>query len=187
MGDREDTATRDSQTDSVDSAGGQQYRALVELLDDGVYRLDSDGHIIAVNDALVEITSYARRDLLGEHVSSIVGERDVTRLEREIRTRLETAVDDDTTFEVGIETADGNRLPCTVQFSLLVTAGEFDGTVGIVRPVDASALARSKSDQRFESLVDAVEEYAIFMLDPNGHVVSWNEGPNGSKATTKRR
>ena len=29
---------------------------------------------------------------------------------------------------------------------------------------------------RFELLVGAVEEYAIFMLDPNGIVVSWNAG-----------
>ena len=39
----------------------------------------------------------------------------------------------------------------------------------------ASALARW-SAERFSLLVDAVEEYAIFLLDPQGHVVSWNEG-----------
>jgi PAS domain S-box-containing protein len=29
---------------------------------------------------------------------------------------------------------------------------------------------------RFRSLVEAVDEYAIFMLDPEGNVVTWNEG-----------
>ncbi|SDL04612.1 PAS domain S-box protein [Natronorubrum texcoconense] len=33
-----------------------------------------------------------------------------------------------------------------------------------------------ESEQQFRSLVDAVEEYAIFMLDPEGYVVTWNEG-----------
>ena len=32
------------------------------------------------------------------------------------------------------------------------------------------------SEERFRLLVDAVEEYAIFMLDPGGHIVSWNAG-----------
>jgi PAS domain S-box-containing protein len=30
--------------------------------------------------------------------------------------------------------------------------------------------------KQFESLVDAVEEYAIFLLDPDGHVQTWNPG-----------
>ncbi|WP_244624499.1 PAS domain-containing protein [Sphingomonas sp. So64.6b] len=32
------------------------------------------------------------------------------------------------------------------------------------------------SDQRFQLLVNAVTDYAIYMLDPAGHVVSWNPG-----------
>ncbi|MEA3037886.1 MAG: hypothetical protein QOE79_399, partial [Sphingomonadales bacterium] len=31
-------------------------------------------------------------------------------------------------------------------------------------------------DGRFRMLVDAVTDYAIYMLDPQGHVVSWNAG-----------
>ncbi|WP_221885049.1 PAS domain-containing protein [Variovorax sp. DXTD-1] len=30
--------------------------------------------------------------------------------------------------------------------------------------------------QRFELLVSAIHDYAIYMLDPQGHVVSWNAG-----------
>ena len=29
---------------------------------------------------------------------------------------------------------------------------------------------------RFQCLVDAIKDYAIYMLDPDGHVVSWNSG-----------
>jgi PAS domain S-box-containing protein len=32
------------------------------------------------------------------------------------------------------------------------------------------------SDERFRVLVNAVSDYAIFMLDPGGHVASWNAG-----------
>jgi PAS domain S-box-containing protein len=31
-------------------------------------------------------------------------------------------------------------------------------------------------DQRFRLLVDGVQDYAIFMLDPTGTVISWNKG-----------
>ncbi|WP_203416818.1 PAS domain S-box protein [Jiangella ureilytica] len=33
-----------------------------------------------------------------------------------------------------------------------------------------------RSEERFRLLVEAVRDYAIFMLDPHGHVASWNAG-----------
>ncbi|RBI61496.1 hypothetical protein DMJ13_12335 [halophilic archaeon] len=40
---------------------------------------------------------------------------------------------------------------------------------------EAERRLRQEKD-RFRSLVQGVDEYAIFMLDPDGYVVSWNEG-----------
>jgi PAS domain S-box-containing protein len=37
-------------------------------------------------------------------------------------------------------------------------------------------IALRKSEERFRMLVDAVQDYAIFMLDEQGHVSSWNTG-----------
>jgi PAS domain S-box-containing protein len=33
-----------------------------------------------------------------------------------------------------------------------------------------------QSEERFRMLVESVQDYAIFMLDPSGHIVSWNAG-----------
>jgi PAS domain S-box-containing protein len=44
--------------------------------------------------------------------------------------------------------------------------------------------ARSR-DQQFRALVEAVEEYAIFRLDTDGHVVSWNTGAERLKGYTR--
>lgn len=38
-----------------------------------------------------------------------------------------------------------------------------------------------QSEQRFRMLVEAVQDYAIFMLDPDGRVASWNIGAQRSK------
>jgi PAS domain S-box-containing protein len=37
-------------------------------------------------------------------------------------------------------------------------------------------LALRRSEQRFQLFVEAVRDYAIFMLDPEGHVATWNRG-----------
>ena len=36
--------------------------------------------------------------------------------------------------------------------------------------------AVAQSEQHFRLLVEGVTDYAIFMLDPAGYVVSWNPG-----------
>jgi PAS domain S-box-containing protein len=40
------------------------------------------------------------------------------------------------------------------------------------------------SDDRFRFLVDSVNDYAIFWLDPEGHVASWNQGAQRIKGYT---
>jgi PAS domain S-box-containing protein len=55
-----------------------------------------------------------------------------------------------------------------------VTAGQADRT----KAFDAS-------ERRYQSLVEGVRDYAIFMLTPNGEIASWNRGAeriNGYKA-----
>src|SRR5256885_16078512 len=36
----------------------------------------------------------------------------------------------------------------------------------------------------FRLLVDTVKDYAIFVLDPDGHVLTWNEGARAIKGYT---
>ncbi|MFM0341875.1 hybrid sensor histidine kinase/response regulator [Paraburkholderia fungorum] len=45
-----------------------------------------------------------------------------------------------------------------------------------MRPDNASDLAKLSDAQRLELLVTSVRDYAIYMLDPRGTIVSWNTG-----------
>ena len=41
----------------------------------------------------------------------------------------------------------------------------------------AASLGRlEETERRFRLLVEGVTDYAIYMLDPDGHVVNWNPG-----------
>ena len=46
--------------------------------------------------------------------------------------------------------------------------------------------ALRQSEERFRLLVESVQEYAIFMLDPTGHVISWNLGAERLKGYSER-
>ena len=41
-----------------------------------------------------------------------------------------------------------------------------------------------QSEERFRLLVQGVKDYAILMLDPEGRIVSWNEGAQRIKGYT---
>ena len=44
------------------------------------------------------------------------------------------------------------------------------------RQLAATAAQLEETEHRFQLLIDAVTDYAIFMLDKTGHIVSWNTG-----------
>ena len=153
-----------------------RFQTLVNTVDDGIYQLDTEGRFVAVNDVIVDTSGYAREDLLGEHVSVVVADGDVERLEREIRARLETGTDPTTTFNLVVETADGDRIPCELRFNLVVDDGEFEGTVGVVRTVadhDRTNDLLPSIWETYESISSVIDEadVGVFVLDDKFEVV----------------
>jgi PAS domain S-box-containing protein len=60
--------------------------------------------------------------------------------------------------------------------ALIVTALGCVLLVGALRRSGHAHAALAASEERFRLLVQGVQDYAIYMLDPEGNVVSWNEG-----------
>jgi PAS domain S-box-containing protein len=52
------------------------------------------------------------------------------------------------------------------------------------RQLAATTARLEESERRFQLLIDAVTDYAIFMLDPAGNVASWNPGAERFKGYT---
>jgi PAS domain S-box-containing protein len=42
-------------------------------------------------------------------------------------------------------------------------------------------VALRESEERYRLMVDAVRDYAIFLMDPGGHIMTWNEGAKRTK------
>ena len=73
---------------------------------------------------------------------------------------------------------DRTEFPIEISLSPLETE---EGTLvsSAIRDITARKLAEDemlRSEERFRLLVQGVKDYAILMLDPEGLIVSWNEG-----------
>ncbi|MXV61263.1 PAS domain S-box protein [Natronorubrum sp. JWXQ-INN-674] len=159
-----------------DDVALQRYRTLVETIDDSVYQLDADGHFIAVNETILETTGYSRDDLIDEHVSVLLDEPDIERINDEIRTQLETG-DDVSPFELAVQTADGTYFPCELRVNVLLEDGEFAGTIGVARDIsDRKHQQETLESARasYESITTVLDEadIGVFILDDQFDV-SW--------------
>ncbi|WP_222919362.1 PAS domain S-box protein [Natrinema sp. SYSU A 869] len=128
-----------------------RYERLVETAGDGMYVLDNAGHIMTVNDAILEMTGYSREGLLGEHASILFDHEDVEAGEAIIRSLLKSGGSTDT-LELTVETKAGETISCEAQIAILVPDGEFRGSVGVLRDVTERKRQERKLHERNERL-----------------------------------
>jgi PAS domain S-box-containing protein len=148
------------------------YQAM-ETAREGISLLDEQGTFLYVNPAYAETYGYDRAELIGEHWEILYPETHVEQVYEEI---LPSVPEDGRwTGETVHETKDGERI--VVDHALAYT--DADAMICLIRDVtEQKAVERALEyeRQRFELFVESVEEYAIFALDPEGYVTSWNQG-----------
>jgi len=159
-----------------------QYRAAqevergfhaLETAREGVSFLDEEGTFLYVNPAYADTYGYDREELVGEHWETIYYDEHVSQVHEKI---LPAATEAGTwTGESIHRHKDGTRL--VVDHALTYCSeGTLLCLIQDITEEKETERALERERQRFEQFVDAVEEYAIFALDPNGFITSWNRG-----------
>ncbi len=143
----------------------ERTKTIVETVGDGVYALDCDGTLLAVNDRLAEMTGYDQDELVGEHASRILTDESVARGEKRVRALASADEEFVATYEVTLTTSAGDRFPCEINATLLRDDGVLDGSVGIVRDVsDRKRMERELVERKakIESLHDVASRLDDF-------------------------
>jgi PAS domain S-box-containing protein len=74
---------------------------------------------------------------------------------------------------------DGSRFLAAVVIDPIHDSGKLTGYAEIIRDVterQTAAVALHESERQFQLLVGNVTDYALYMLDPDGRIASWNTG-----------
>ncbi len=131
----------------------ERYETVVEAVGDPVYALDEDGIITFVNDATESMTGYDADALVGSHIRKILAADGVDVGSNRIRALLGDPDRRATTFEVNVETSDGDQIPSEVHIALLPTPDDtFRGTAGIIRDIEK----RKEREERLEQFASVV-------------------------------
>jgi PAS domain S-box-containing protein len=156
------------------------YRILVEAVRDyAIFALDPTGHVLTWNAGAARIKGYAAHEIIGRHFLAFYPEEDI--LSGKPPRELEIAIATGQYEEEGWRLRkDGTRFWAHVLITTLWDDNhKLIGFAKVTRDLTERRKAEQAlraSEHRFRLLVQSVKDYGIYMLDPRGHVTSWNDG-----------
>jgi diguanylate cyclase (GGDEF)-like protein/PAS domain S-box-containing protein len=171
-----------------------RYRELLEAAPDAMVVVNQNGEIVLLNLQAEKQFGYRRDELVGQNVKNLIPEGFAERL---IADSLRPAADAlAQQIGAGIELSgrrrNGIEFPIEIMLSPLESA-EGILVTAVIRDISARKLAEEhlaqmesarrlvedalrESEERYRMLLDGVRDYAIFMVDQQGQVLSWNAG-----------
>jgi PAS domain S-box-containing protein len=166
----------------------ERFRLLVESVRDyAIFMLDPDGHVLTWNAGAQRFKGYQADEIIGQHFSRFYPPEALARglPDLELRVASETGVFEDEGWRVR---KDGSLFWANVVITAMRDAqGELVGFAKVTRDLTQRRGHEEdlrRSEERFRLLVEGVADYAIFMLDPNGQVSTWNSGAERIKGYT---
>ena len=147
---------------------------------DAIVVTDVDGYISAANPAVEQLFGYSPAELVGSLVEILIPER--FRGHHPQHRNGYVAAPKSRPMGSGLELyglrKDGTELPVDIMLSPVESNGE-KSVLTVIRDISARKQAEAalrRSEERFRLLVEGAKDYAIFMLDPDGRVATWNAG-----------
>jgi PAS domain S-box-containing protein len=157
-----------------------RYRQLIEAVTDyAIYMLDANGFVTSWNPGAQRFKGYTAAEILGGHFSQFYAEED--RLAGKPARALATAAREGKFEGEGWRLRkDGSRFWAHVVIDpIRDSTGQLVGYAKITRDLTerrAAEEALRRSQEQFRLLVQGVTDYAIYMLDREGLITSWNAG-----------
>jgi PAS domain S-box-containing protein len=184
------------------NASGEMFRAMAEASPECIKVVATDGRLLQMNPAglamigadswqsvehasAFDLVAPEHQDMwLANHERVCAGENRVWEFDmvglRGIRRSMEThasplLLGDGSTAQLAI-TLDVTERNRSRQAQLQLSAELEEKMQTRTRELEAALHRLQESERSFELLVDSVTDYALYMLDPTGRVVSWNSG-----------
>ena len=163
----------------------RRFQLLVEAVTDcAIYMLDPDGTIVSWNTGAKRLKRYTADQIVGKNFSMLFSEEDQKQGAPALA--LATARSKGRCESEGWRVRqDGSKFWARATLDTIKgDGGDLIGFAMITRDITerrAMLNALQESERQFRLLVSGVTDHALYMLDPNGIVVTWNSGAENIK------
>jgi PAS domain S-box-containing protein len=156
--------------------------AVQQTRDYALFVLDPSGNVLTWNSGAEHIKGYRPEEIIGQHFSKFYTRDSVDSgwPAHELKVATVDGRFEDEGWRVR---KDGSRFWANVVITAVRDEmGKLVGFSKVTRDLTERKKheeALAQSEERFRLLVEGVQDYAIFLLDPHGLVTSWNAGAEG--------
>jgi len=158
----------------------ERFRLLVESVQDyAIFMLEVDGTVASWNNGAQRLKGWRADEIIGRSFTLFYTPEAVATgwPAEELVRAAESGRFEDEGWRVR---KDGSRFWANVVITALRDqSGELRGFAKVTRDLTERRRqeeALRQNEEQFRLLVDAVKDYAVFMLDPDGNVLTWNAG-----------
>lgn len=165
---------------SAQGLNASWLRAVFEGSPDALLLINRAGSIVASNPLVTQLFGYTPEELLGMAVEALIPER-FRKAHPDLRESYQSKPHRrpmGANIDLCAQRRDGSEFPVDIMLSPLPTSGE-PIFLAVVRDITDRRAVEQKleeAQQHFRAIVEGTKDYAIFMLDPTGHIVTWNPG-----------
>jgi len=158
----------------------EEFALLIDAVEDyAIFLMSPEGVIRSWNRGATRVMGYEEKEIVGRHFSTFYGPDDLAA--EKPKHELEVAAREGRIEDEGWRVRkDGVRFWAnTIITPLRNDDGSIRGFAKITRDVTTRRQAEEElrqSTEIFQLLVSSVRDYAIFMLDPDGNIATWNSG-----------
>jgi PAS domain S-box-containing protein len=164
------------------------FRGFLEESTDSIWVKDRYGKYLLINPAGARFLSKQAEEIIGATDEAVFPADAADKIRKSDEEVMQSGITQ--TIEDSLITMDGKRRTfMAVKGVWRDEHGEVAGVIGTVRDITIRKQAEEtlqESEERFRRLVEGVKNHAIYLLDTNGLVSSWNIGAErlqGYKAT----
>lgn len=158
----------------------EKFRAVLEASPDAMIIAGSPGQIELVNKQTEKLLGYSRAELVGQPPDMVIPVE--TKQQYLQLSAVYFANPDIKAMNTGLEswviTKHGVRVPVEIRLSPLLINNEIRVLASLrdISEQRQTAELLEKTRTNFQMLVNGIKDYAIFMVDRDGLVASWNAG-----------
>jgi len=158
----------------------EHFRLVVEAAPNGLLMTNEKGNIVLANSQIETLFHYSKKELLGQSIETLLPER-FRKKHSADRASFNTApkarpMGGGREF-FGLR-KDGSEFPVEIGLNPIQMATGTHVLASIMDITERKAIDERvrQSEERFRSMIESVKDHAIYMLDVQGCVLTWNKG-----------